>query len=142
MPTLTFTKLWDSHPYPDSPCDTTLFVNQCAIRMSVALRGAGADLASFAGAKCYPGLKHSPKHVLRAQELAEWLAGQTTLVGTVKKYKKVSSVDFAGKKGIVFIKDGWGPTDHIDVWNGSALKGGSPDYFARGKAVWFWELTS
>src|SRR5687767_6034542 len=111
--------VWDSHPYPDSPCDTTYFKNQCAIRMSVALRGAGADLKTFQGAKCYPALKHSPKHVLRAQELANWLAGQTNLVGQVKKFKNVTHIDFVGRKGIVFIKDGWGPTDHIDIWDGS-----------------------
>jgi hypothetical protein len=140
MPTLTTKQLWDAHPYPASPCDTTYFVNQCAIRMSVALRGAGADLGSFVGAKCYPSLAHSPRHALRAQELADWLATQTVLVGTVQKHKAVTHADFVGKKGIVFIKDGWGPTDHIDVWDGEALKGGSPDYFARGKAVWFWEL--
>ena len=140
MPSLTVKSLWDAHPYPASPCDTTLFVNQCAIRMSVALRGAGADLGSFPGAKCYPNLKHKPRHVLRAQELANWLAGQIALVGAVEKHGKVSTTDFVGRRGIVFIQDGWGPTDHIDVWDGSAMKGGNPDYFSRGKAVWFWEL--
>jgi hypothetical protein len=140
MPLLSTKKLWDAHPYPDAPCDTTLFENQCAIRMSVALRGAGADLGSFAGARCYPNLKHAPRHVLRAQELANWLAGQKALVGTAAKYKKATHADFVGRQGIAFIQDGWGPTDHIDVWDGTALKGGSPDYFARGKAVWFWDL--
>lgn len=141
MPLLTTQKLWDNHPYPDSPCDQSLFQNQCAIRMGVALNAAGLSTASFPGAKCYANLKHSPKHVLRAQQLADWLVTQTISVGTVKKYgNKMTSADFLGKKGIVFIRDGWGATDHIDVWNGSALKGGTPDYFARGKEIWFWEL--
>lgn len=132
---------WDNHPYPDFPCDQALFENQCAIRMSVVLRGAGLSTASFSGAKCYPGLKHSPKHILRAQELANWLVRQTARVGVAKKHTKtVTSADFCGKKGLVFIKGGWGPTDHIDVWNGSALKGGSLDYFSRGKEAWCWEL--
>lgn len=52
----------------------------------------------------------------------------------------VTSKDYAGKKGIVFIKNGWGPTDHIDVWNGTLMKGGSDLYFARGTEVWFWEI--
>ena len=138
MPTLSTQKLWDEHPYPDSPCDTALFPNQCAIRMGVALRGAGANLSSFTGARCWSG--HSPRHVLRAQELANWLKTQTALVGTVKTYKGVMDTNFLGKKGIVFIRDGWGPTDHIDVWDGAQMKGGSPDYFARGQEVWFWEL--
>jgi hypothetical protein len=133
--------IWDSHPYPDFPCDATLFQNQCAIRMGVALNGAGLSTAPFLGAKCYPNLKHSPKHTLRAQELANWLVTQTAAVGTVQKYKtKMTSAEFWGKTGIVFIQDGWGATDHIDIWDGTALKGGSPEYFARGKQVWFWAL--
>ena len=145
MPLITMQKVWDSHPYQTPsvgwPCDPKLFVNQCAIRMGVALDGAGLSTTSFLGARCYAHLKHSPRHVLRAQELANWLARQTAKVGTVKKHKKkVTSADFQGKTGIVFIKDGWGATDHIDVWNGRKLKGGSPDYFAKGKEVWFWEL--
>jgi len=139
VPTVTTQKIWDNHPYPGDPCDKSTFTNQCAIRMGVALAGAGLSLVSFQGAKCW--LQHNPPHILRAQELANWLVAQTATVGTVRKHKtKVSNLDFVGKKGIVFIKDGWGATDHIDIWNGSQLKGGSPTYFALGKEVWFWEL--
>jgi hypothetical protein len=140
MPTITAKTLWDNHPYPDFPCDRTLFENQCAIRMGVALERSGASMASFVGARCWARPSHAPKHILRAQELADWLLKQTTLVGRVQKHKKVTSADFWGTPGIVFIRDGWGATDHIDVWDGEALKGGSPDYFLRGKEVWFWEL--
>lgn len=141
MATLEFTKLWDNHPgRAANPCDTTYFPNQCAIRMGIALQGAGANLGSFRGAVCYPSLKHGPRHVLRAQELANWLKTQTSLVGTAATHKNVTSGDFIGKRGLVFIRDGWGPTDHIDVWDGTSLKGGTPDYFALGKEVWFWEL--
>jgi hypothetical protein len=139
VPTVTYLQIWNKHPYPDTPCDTELFPNQCAIRMGVALREAGVSLASFKGVKCWAS--HSPKHILRAQQLADWMATQTTTFGKVQKFKKsVTSSDFSGKTGLVFIQDGWGPTDHIDVWNGAELKGGSPSYFARGKQVWFWEL--
>lgn len=44
------------------------------------------------------------------------------------------------EKGIVFIKNGWGSTDHIDVWNGTSMKGGSSDCFTYGQEVWLWEL--
>lgn len=148
MASVSFTDLWKNHPYPDTPCDTSLFANQCAIRMGVALQKSGVSTKSFSGATCahFPALKHKVAHILRAQELANWLKaeGQKSLVGKVKIYtKKVSSEDFVGKNGIVFIKDGWGATDHIDVWSGTAmaLKGGSPDYFMLGKQVWFWQLT-
>jgi hypothetical protein len=139
---LTLQSLWDNHPYPNWPCDQTLFENQCAIRMTVALNGAGLSTANFRGAKCYTSLGHSPRHILRAQELADWLATLPVSVGTVQKYReKVTSADFLGKRGIVFIQDGWPHGgDHIDLWNGTSLKGGTPDYFERGRQIWFWEL--
>jgi len=106
--------------------------------MGVALRESNIDLSSFHGAKCWHG--HSPQHILRAQELANWINSKTSLFGTRQVYKNVTSADFAGKQGIVFIKDGWGATDHIDLWNGSIMIGGSSGYFAKGKEVWFWEI--
>lgn len=42
-------------------------------------------------------------------------------------------------EGIVFIKDGWGATDHVDVRNGIVILAGDPSYFSLGKEVWFWE---
>jgi hypothetical protein len=106
--------------------------------MGVALAGAGVSLTTFTGARCW--VKHAPKHILRAQELAKWIERETAVFGAVKKYKSVTSADFAGRTGIVFIRDGWGATDHIDVWDGARMKGGAPGYFAMGKEVWFWEL--
>lgn len=47
---------------------------------------------------------------------------------------------FKNAKGIIFIKDGWGATDHIDVWNGMSLKGGTVDYLGYGLEIWFWPL--
>jgi Type VI secretion system (T6SS), amidase effector protein 4 len=97
------------------------------------------NLAGFTGVKCWGN--HTPKHILRAQELANWIATQTATFGPLIKYtKRMSSADFSGKTGLVFIQDGWGATDHIDIWNGSKLKGGDPSYFARGKQIWFWTL--
>lgn len=49
--------------------------------------------------------------------------------------KKVTSSDFVGKKGIVFIMNGWGATDHIDIWDGSDMKGGQQQYFSLGEQV-------
>jgi len=140
-----FSKLWQNHPYPDTPCDEDTFRNQCAIRMGVALEKSGIDTSGFdkmfPNRRCYPGFKHSPKHILAAQELADWIETETTLFGVVNKKTSVSSKDYISKKGIVFIANGWGNTDHIDVWNGSLMKGGSPSYFEFGEKVWFWDLT-
>ena len=77
---------------------------------------------------------------MRAQELADWLETQSNIVGDVKKFTNVTSENFKNKTGIVFIKDGWGATDHIDVWDGKDMKGGTAGYFALGKEVWFWEI--
>lgn len=144
MPSVNSATLWKNHPYPSSPCDTKTFRNQCAIRMGVALEKSGIDTSSFdtmyPSRRCYPGFKHAPKHILAAQELANWIKSKQAVFRNVKVYKNVTNIDFTGKKGIVFIKNGWGNTDHIDVWNGVAMKGGSPSYFSLGEEVWFWEL--
>ena len=141
MAQVQFHKLWSNHPYPSKPCAEKTFTNQCAIRMSVALEKSGVDTSSFdimhPNRRCYPGFKHAPRHILDAQELANRIRSKKKVFGIVEVHKKVTSKDFKGRKGIVFIQNGWGPTDHIDIWNGAALKGGFPSYFARGKEVWF-----
>lgn len=46
--------------------------------------------------------------------------------------------------GMIFIMNGRGNTDHIDVWRGDGrpgeLKGGNPSYFSAGMEIWFWEF--
>lgn len=149
MPTVTAQALWDNHPYPASPCSSDLFPNQCAIRMSVALEKAGINTSSFdklyPRRRCctaYPSLKHhKPGHIMSAQELANWIDKNPSIFGKAKKHtKKVTAADFVGKKGIVFIMNGWGSTDHIDIWDGSDMKGGQQQYFSLGEQVWFWQL--
>lgn len=110
----------------------------------VAFEESGIDTRSFdklyPNRRCYKGLDHSPKHILAAQELATWMTKNEPIFGKVKKLKGVTSADFQGKKGIVFIMNGWGATDHIDIWDGSRMKGGSTNYFSLGEEVWFWKL--
>ena len=138
---ISFNELWKGHPgWGSSPCN---FDNQCAVRMGVALAESKVDLSSFKGVRCWHG--HTPKHILRAQELANWIAKNLALFGQKKVYKrkdfpKMSYVDFDGKKGIVFIKDGWGATDHIDLWDGYSMKGGDASYLLEGTEIWFWRL--
>jgi Type VI secretion system (T6SS), amidase effector protein 4 len=77
----TFAQLWTHHPYPNSPCDTTAFPNQCAIRMTVALHGAGIKTKNLHHCvHCWHGHTASA-HILRAQELANALAKQSALIG-------------------------------------------------------------
>jgi len=142
MNIVVFNQLWANHPQDAFPCDKKTFSNQCAIRMGVTLEKSGINTSGFdkmyPNRRCYPGFKHSPRHILAAQELANWIKSETKLFGEVKIHKKVNKKDFLGKKGIIFIQDGWGATDHIDVWNGVKMQGGRADYFSLGKEVWFW----
>jgi hypothetical protein len=140
LPTLSWSALWNNHPFKEWPCDKNVFGNQCAARMGVALGKSGVDLASFRGARCW--LKHDPRHILRAQELANWLRTQTELVGKVKTYKKVTWEAFINKRGIMFIQNltGSGGVDHIDLWSGSSLKKGAKAWISACEQVWFWDL--
>ena len=138
-----FNQLWVHHPGEAFPCDKATFPNQCAIKMGVALEKSGVNTSTFdikyPNRRCYSGFKHSPGHILAAQELASWMKGEKTIFGDVANVDKTQLDKFLkGKKGIVFIKDGWGPVDHIDVWDGVDMKGGRVNYFSKGKEIWFW----
>lgn len=142
---LKFSVLWANHPTTrgdDAPCSTngkSNFENQCAIRMGVALKACGVNFATFRGARCWFG--HS--HVIRAEELANWLKTQTTQIGKVEICKKVTYANFAGRSGIVFFRNFWGvgnQGDHIDLWDGSQIRKGDLSYFSRSQEVWFWPI--
>ena len=83
MALLGFRELWDNHPYPQSPCDS-YFVNQCAIRMGVALEQTGLTITGVA--RCW--FRHTPHHILRAQELANALVKLTEHVGNVESTRR------------------------------------------------------
>lgn len=158
-----FKTLWDSYPanprdldgvekypcrYPDDP-GRYAFDNQCAIRVGLALDRAGMDFRQYRGAKCW--FKGHNGHILRAQELANWLNGQ---LGGAKKYIKQTHGDKPGLKalqelqgstGIIIFRDFWGPGssgDHIDLWNNDRAKTVRNNaYFEPSKEVWFWHLS-
>jgi len=72
-----FKTLWSHYP-SDDPCDAknekgeTLFKNQCAIRLSYAMKKSGIIFSSFpAGRKCWVHKEHD--HILAAKELADSL---------------------------------------------------------------------
>ncbi len=144
-----FSDLWTHHPYPNNPCDTTAFPNQCAIRMTVALHGAGINTRQLAAVRCWHG-HTDPSHILRAQEFANSLARIPQILGAgVRVAKYTGSINdnltaFTNSQGVVFIKNGWGATDHIDLWDGvtQVMRGSSDtvDYMARGQQVWLWKM--
>ena len=156
---MNFEKLWENHPTvettfgDDAPCQKDgkrAFTNQCAIRMGESLRKAGVNLDSFKGARCWHG--HNPAHILRAEELANWLRSSFSPFKQMIEFEGVNGFEqLNNKTGIVFFKDYYGPGnqgDHIDLWNGSRLtKVSSWFEFAfrdgrhyRDATVWFWPV--
>lgn len=145
---VSFDTLWIWHPANlgiINPCTTDGKVNfddQCAIRMGVCLSSAGVSLDSFSGAKCYPGHKHNRIHILRAQELADWIKVNPALFGQAEIKRNVKASDYKSRKGIIFLMNFWGrgnQGDHIDLWNGEKMTRGAPEYFSASQKVWFWE---
>jgi hypothetical protein len=140
---------WNNHAGRANICDGERFRNQCAIRMGEALELSDITLSKnrkvlrrctteFDG---YDHHKHGKVrgHVLAAQELANWINTQTGIFG--KRQIIHSKTKILGRSGVLFIRDGWGTTDHIDVWNGASLAGGFDSYFNSDyKEMWFWDV--
>lgn len=132
--TVSFAELSASYPTTQHPCGDA-WPNQCAIRMSIALEGAGF---SFTG---YPDPTCSHGHARGAESLANhlWRTWGRPLVFSNASGAKAS---LRTKRGIVFFKDiaGFrnGQGDHIDTWDGNATKTG--EYFSYCNQVWFFNL--
>lgn len=149
-----FATLWKNHVGRGNVCDRTTFRNQCAMRMGESLEGSGISLKGKIVKRCTTYSSnfkdHKPGHIRSAQELANvFYRSPKLLGGRVQKKIFNGTIDdnlnaFKGKKGMVFIMNGWGRTDHIDLWDGTTMqmKGSSDtaDYRKRGKQVWFWQL--
>lgn len=130
-----FAKLWAAYPsdYPYVDPKTGRpppgFTNQCAIKVSAAIHGAGVEMKSFRA----PAVKVKGLPAARmASDLASWLKLQP-FCGLPKEPEDVTGMDWQvkikGRAGIVFFANYWrraGETatasgDHIDLWNGSRL---------------------
>lgn len=119
--------------------------------MGEVLAKSGVDLKSFKGAKCWHG--HKPSHILRAEELGNWLKSSFSPFKQVLEFQGVNGFSqIQGKKGIIFFKDYYGVNnqgDHIDLWNGGrltryrswfefAIRDGAHYSDA---AIWFWPVS-
>lgn len=158
--TTRFRALWNQHPGPDYVCDPQRFPNQCAMRLGAALERNAINVTERGLRTCRSefSYEHEPGHVLSAQELANLLWRKPNLLGAgVRKRKfardsrKVSirGQDLKHLRGIIFIQNGWGSTDHIDLWDGKntrvQLRGveqlAQQDYKrTKCRAIWFWEF--
>lgn len=128
--TPSFQKLWHHYPKVNNPCNQS-YVNQCAIRLSIALEKAGFK---FPGYK-HPTCKHG--HARGADGLANYLWYNMKRPRLVKEKAQI-----AEKTGVVFFENlksfRGGIGDHIDLWKKGVTKTG--DYFDDCQKVWFWEL--
>jgi hypothetical protein len=127
-----FSALWAAYPSSD-PCDakdkagSKLFSNQCAIRVSYALKKSGVTFKSYpAKRKCW--VHPDDDHCLAAKELADWLELQP-FVGC-KKAEVITGENWRDKvidrTGVICFEDYYTPShgsggDHIDLWNGSRM---------------------
>jgi hypothetical protein len=133
--TVTFAKLWESypsgHPYVDPKTGKPPkgYENQCAIKVSMAIHGAGIEMKSFQGAAVsMNGLKTA----VGATQLAAWLKLQP-FCGLPKEPENVTGKNWqdniTGRSGIIYFENYWrrsGETrvatgDHIDLWNKTRL---------------------
>ena len=105
-----FQILWSNFP-SDDPCDAknekgkVLFKNQCAIRLSYAMKKSSFSFASFPpGRKCW--VHKVQDHILAAKELADWIDRRT--VPQIHKSKNVTGENWRDKvkikRGLFFLK--------------------------------------
>lgn len=132
VPSVRFDALWSAY-VKGTVCDAKndkgelLFSNQCAIRVSHALKKCGVTFKSYPKKrKCW--VHPDEDHCLAAKELADWLELQP-FVGC-KKAEVISGENWrdkvAGRTGIICFEDYYTPSggsggDHIDLWNGSRM---------------------
>ncbi len=167
----TFSTLWDKFPHDDSLAKKCFnkqtgkadnaFENYCAIKLSECLIQSTVAFEVPGRARCWSHKK--PHHFLRAEDMAAWLGKrQKPFIGKTEdippgSFQKVLD----GRTGIIFFKDYWQRKketfanrsgDHIDLWNGSRLTGGSmwmrsiSEFFGwvsdlnDSKQIKFWEI--
>jgi hypothetical protein len=133
-----FDSLGASYPDERSPCEQG-WSNQCAIRLSIALTGAGFALTAYTEPKCRHG------HARGAESLANYLWRQVNrpriFAATGERGCEHARGHVSGRTGVVLFRNitGFrgGIGDHIDLWDGTATMTG--EYFGVSQQVWFWE---
>lgn len=135
---VSFGQMWESypsgHPYVDPKTGKAPqgFSNQCAIKVIMAIHGAGIEMRSFNGAFI---TLNGRKTAYVAAQLAAWLTLQP-FCGFPRLPDNVTGKDWQDKindrTGITYFANYWARDasekvsgratgDHIDLWNGSRL---------------------
>jgi hypothetical protein len=147
VPVVTFAQLWNTypsgHPYVDPKTGNPPpgYENQCAIKVSMAIHGAGIEMKSFRGASV---TVDGRKSAALALQLASWLKLQP-FCGLPKEPESIAGLGWQdkikGRTGILYFENYWArnakekadgkPTgDHIDLWNGSRLTATGSSFFS------------
>ena len=152
-----FANLWAAYPSEPPYVDPKTgkppqgFLNQCAIKVSVAIHGAGIEMKSFSAKVIGVEPKDLGRVVINgkntatlAQQLAMWLKLQP-FCGLPQQAESITGEDWEkkikGRTGIVYFADYWHrdvgekklkrPSgDHIDLWNGSRLTATGRSFFS------------
>lgn len=158
--TLKFNTLWLSHPDTLDigvtrsshayPCNSALYANQCAVRMSRSVIKAGVDFSDYPDPTCrgegdYNGLNYARG----AESLANYFyvkfgkrLRKVFIINRQSSSSKSTKKQLLNRKGIIFFRNisGFrgGIGDHIDLWDGKQTTGG--EYFDQSTEIWFWEL--
>lgn len=143
---LKFKDLWASYPTSPPYVDPKTgkppagYSNQCAIKVSAAIHGAGIEMKSFTAKVIGVETQSFGKVVIDgkntatlASQLAMWLKLQP-FCGLPQQPENLTGEDWGkkikGRTGVVYFADYWmrstdkekRPTgDHIDLWNGARL---------------------
>lgn len=134
-----FQTLQNNYPNRIDPCDQgrQFDWNQCAIRLSIALVGAGFRLTNYDyGPTCRHG------HARGAQALADYIWRE---VHRPEIYDSAAAArqGVAQREGVIHFRDisGFrgGRGDHIDLWTGTRTMTGA--YFDRADRTMFWEIS-
>lgn len=132
-----FTRLWSAYSDSRHPC-TLNMSNQCAIRVSRALIGAGFPKSKFKSGS-YTGKLCPHGYARGAQDLAAMLGriwGRRT-VGWASPGGVPEGA--SAYKGVICFMNipGYGGQGHIDLWNGSTTKTGA---YWGSETIWLWNM--
>lgn len=132
--------------YPGEPTN-----NVCALKVSIALNGAGINIPNISNAPGLPGTvlgANGKYHFLNAKALSEWMKRTFTTYDeyTPAQYTNTNGVHtlISGKKGIIIsIYDGGNASGHADIYTGTTCSNSPNNPSAAcgiGGTVHFWEL--
>lgn len=110
-----FKELWNEYPKGTNgrnarPSSDSYAINQCAIRVGVALDGSGMDMTG------YPSINKTSEGFPRSSKgLADWLWNEVRPPMIMSQTH--FDANYADKTGLIYLAPPQGAVGHIDLWN-------------------------